>query len=136
VENIKNGFLWGLGFGVAITFIVLIIRYVDPPEIEKLMAQTPTKVTDFEVISKVNRVEGNRFIVAGEYKVTSKLNFDRYKIDVEIRNDKGVFIHHCDSEVDKYQVEVERAFTKIVECYGLSDLGSAASVEVNLIGYK
>ncbi|MBU2881499.1 hypothetical protein KO525_08885 [Psychrosphaera sp. B3R10] len=136
MENLKSGFLWGLGFGLSITIIVLISQYLNPNEFEKMKDYTPTKIGSFEVISKVGRVEGSNFIIAGEYKVTGSQEFERYRVDAVIRNVKGIFLQQCSSDIDTHSVEVEKNFTKVIVCRDFSDVESASSVEINLVGFK
>jgi hypothetical protein len=136
MENLKNGFLWGLGFGLAITIIILMVQYFNPSEYEKGKNHLPTKVENFEVTSQISRVEGSNFIIAGEFKLAETPNFERYKIDVVIRNEKGMFLQKCGSDVDKHSIEAEKSFTKVVVCRDFSDIDSASLVEINLIGFK
>ncbi len=136
MDNLKNGFLWGLGFGLSITVIILITQYFNPNEYEKMQGYKPTKIESFEVTSKVSRLEGSNFIIAGEYKITQSLNFEMYKIEVVIRNEKGIFLQKCSSDVDKYNIETEKSFTKVVVCHDFSDSSSVTSIEVSLMGYK
>ena len=136
MENIKNGFLWGLGFGLSIMLVILTSQYFDPSGFEKIKNQTPTTVKGFEIISKVNRVEKSNFIIAGEFKVNEDLDFERYKIYIVIRNEKGLFLQECSSDIDKYSVEIAKKFTKVVVCRGFSDTNSVSLVEINLIGFK
>ena len=136
MENLKNGFLWGLGFGLAITTIILMVQYFNPNEYEKSKDYAPTKIESFEVTSQVSRVEGSNFIIAGEYKLTGSPDFERYKIDAVIRNEKGIFLQKCGSDIDKHSVEAEKSFTKVVVCRDFSDIDSVSLVEINLIGFK
>ncbi|WP_105190654.1 hypothetical protein [Pseudoalteromonas sp. T1lg48] len=136
MENLKNGFLWGLGFGLSITIIILIAQYLNPNEYEKMQDYTPTKIESFKVISKVSRVEGSNFIIAGEYKVTGSPEFERYRVDAVIRNEKGIFQQQCSSDVDNHSVEAEKNFTKVIVCRDFSDVDSASSIEINLFGLK
>ena len=136
MENLKNGFLWGLGFGLAIMTIILVVDYFNPNEYEKSKEYLPTTVENFEVTSQISRVEGSNFIIAGEFKLIETPNFDRYRIDVVIRNEKGLFLQQCGSDVDKRSVEVEKSFTKIIVCSNFSDVDSASLIEITLIGFK
>lgn len=136
MENLKNGFLWGLGFGLAIMTIILVVDYFNPNEYEKSKEYLPTTVENFEVTSQISRVEGSSFIIAGEFKLTETPNFERYRIDAVIRNEKGLFIQQCGSDVDKRSVEVEKSFTKIIVCSNFSDVDSASLIEITLIGFK
>jgi hypothetical protein len=136
VDNLKNGFLWGLGFGLSITIIILITQYVNPSEYEKMQSYNPTKIESFEVTSKVSRLEGSNYVVAGEYKITQMTNFEMYKIEVVLRDEKGVFLQRCSSDVDKYNIETEKTFTKVVVCRDFSDSSSVSSIEISLMGYK
>jgi hypothetical protein len=136
MENLKNGFLWGLGFGLSITIIIFTTQYLNPHEYEKISKYTPTKIERFEVTSKISRVEGSNFIIAGEYKLMDSPDFEMYKINAVIRNKKGIFIHQCSTEVDVHSVETKNNFTKVIVCHDFSDADSASTVEINLIGYK
>jgi hypothetical protein len=136
MENLKNGFLWGLGFGLAIMTIILMVDHFNPNEYEKSKNYLPTTVDNFEVTSQISRVEGSNFIIAGEFKLTEIPNFERYRIDVVIRNEKGLFLQQCGSDVDKRSVEVEKSFTKVVVCSNFSAIDSASLVEITLIGFK
>lgn len=136
MENLKNGFLWGLGFGLSMTIIILMIQYFDPNEYEKIQNYTPTKIENFVVTSQVSRIEGSNLIIAGEYKLNEKPDFEKYKIDAVIRNNQGIFLQQCSSDINKYNVEVKMNFTKTVVCHDFSFISSESSIEVSLIGYK
>lgn len=136
MENLKNGFLWGLGFGLSITIIILVIQFFDPNEYEKIQNYTPTKIKGFTITSHLSRVEGTNLVIAGEYKLTETPDFERYKIDAIIRNEQGIFLQQCSSDIDKYNVEIKKSFTKVVVCHNFSDHSSMSSIELSLIGYK
>ena len=136
VENLKNGFLWGLGFGLAMTIIILAVQYLYPNEYEEMQDYTPTKIKKFEVISNISRLEGSNFIIAGEYKLTESPDFETYQIEAVIRNEKGIFLQECSADIDKHSVEIEKIFTKIVVCRDFTDSNSVSSIDISLVGFK
>ena len=136
MENLKNGFLWGLGFGAAITIIILAIQYLNPNEYEIRKDYAPTQIDSLEVMSTVRRVEGTNFIIAGEFNVTGNPEFEIYKIEALIRNKKGVFLQKCVTDIDKRSVEQEKTFTQVIVCRDFSDAESVSVLELKLIGFK
>ncbi|MDD8061232.1 hypothetical protein [Shewanella metallivivens] len=136
MENLRNGFLWGLGFGVAITVIILISEFLNPSEYTKMKDYTPTKIENFEIKSMVSRVEGSKLIIAGEYAVSGNPVFKKYEVDAIVRNEKGIFQQQCSTDIGTHSVEVEKSFTNVLVCRDFSDINAAALIEVSLIGFK